>query len=406
MLHMTTMRTTHSLALLLSLAATLAGCGGGTEKTTPPPAPAPAPPPSGIVSLAFLTDPQANVFDRGALNNALNVQAELDGRNANHLSITFTTTAGSVSPVQVATNSSGLAATSLSIPAATPTGPMRVTATAAANNTAAATFAAYVRPVPNQLELLVPAYFSAGSNAAAWTALTDGATSYPDVALNIIVKPDNATSGIMTAAITKADDKLIAAITALKTAQPNAKVFGYVATGGGANAAISSTDVTVTIDRYIALYPGQLNGIFLDGMATDDTRRTFFQAIYSHASGKGLKVIGNPGAYPTSSYTGLADMLVTYTGPATSYQGVNPQPANAWVYDKQNTAQGMLVHTASTCSDMQGLVTDANRPRMNTGLIYVTDQTIGSPWSALPSYWKNLLGTVDATNKGIARPVC
>ena len=66
----------------------------------------------------------------------------------------------------------------------------------------------------------------------------------------------------------------------------------------------------------------------------------------------------------------------------------------------------MLVHTASTCSEMQKLVTDANRPRMNTGLVYVTDQAIGSPWSALPSYWKNLLGTVDATNKGLARPVC
>ena len=179
-----------------------------------------------------------------------------------------------------------------------------------------------------------------------------------------------------------------------------------MATGGGANAAISSTDVSVTIDRYIALYPGQLDGIFLDGMATDDSRRAFFQGIYAYANDKGLKVIGNPGAYPAPSYAGLADMLVTYTGPATSYQGADPQPANTWVYDRQNTAQGMLVHTASTCSEMQKLVTDANRPRMNTGLVYVTDQAIGSPWSALPSYWKNLLGTVDATNKGLARPVC
>ena len=35
------------------------------------------------------------------------------------------------------------------------------------------------------------------------------------------------------------------------------------------------------------------------------------------------------------------------------------------------------MHTASTCSEMQKLVTDANRPRMNTGLVYVTDQAIG-----------------------------
>lgn len=406
---MKTMSTTHRLAYLLAMTAALAGCGGGTEKSTPPPpapAPAPAPAPTGIVSLSFITDAQANVFERGSSNNALNIQAILDGSNANGLAVMFSASSGTLSPVQVNTNNSGLAATVLSIPAATPTGSARISATATANNTAVSTFAAYVRPVPNKLELLVPAYFSASSNAAAWTALTDGVTSYPGVAINVIVKPDNAASGTMTAAITKADDKLIAAIAALKTAQPNAKLFAYVATGGGANAAISSTDVTITIDKYLELYPKKLDGIFLDGMATDDTRRAFFQTIYSYANGKGLKVIGNPGAYPAPKYADLADVLVTYTGPASSYRSADPQPTNAWVYDKPNSAQGMLVHTASTCSDMQNLVSLANKPRLNTGLVYVTDQNIGSPWSALPSYWKNLLGTVDATNKGTTPPVC
>lgn len=384
----------------LFLAAMLAGCGGGTEKNPPV-----QPPPSGVVSLRFLNDIHANVFDQGSTSNTLSVQATKDGGNADDVTVVFSATQGTTSPVSVQPRG-GIASTTLSVPLAATTGAMSITAKATATNTVLENFAAYVRPAPDKLQVLVPAYFSAGSNAAAWTALTDGATSYPDVAMNVIVKPDNASNGTMTAAITKADDKLITAITALKTAQPRAKVFGYVATGGGANAAISSTDVSVTIDRYIALYPGQLDGIFLDGMATDDSRRAFFQGIYAYANDKGLKVIGNPGAYPAPSYAGLADMLVTYTGPATSYQGADPQPANTWVYDRQNTAQGMLVHTASTCSEMQKLVTDANRPRMNTGLVYVTDQAIGSPWSALPSYWKNLLGTVDATNKGLARPVC
>lgn len=401
---MTTSRTTHSLALLLAMTAALAGCGGGTEKTTSPPASPSPPPPAGVVSLSFITDAQANVFDRGSSSNVLKVQALLDGNHAANLPVTFTTSAGTLSPVQVNTASAGIAATTLSIPAATATGPVRINATA--NNTAAASFAAYVRPVPAALELLVPAYFSASTNAAAWTALTDGVTSYPGVAINLIVKPDNAASGIMGAAITKADDKLKTAITTLKTAQPNTKVFAYVATGGGANAAISSTDVKTTIDQYLALYPGQIDGVFLDNMATDDSRRAFFQTIYTHAAGKSLKVIGNPGAYPAATYAGLADALVTFTGPATSYQGANPQPANAWVYDKPNSAQGMLVHTASTCSEMQRLVADANKPRMNTGLVYVTDQPIGAPWSALPSYWRNLLGTVDAIRTGVAPPIC
>ena len=46
----------------------------------------------------------------------------------------------------------------------------------------------------------------------------------------------------------------------------------------------------------------------------------FFQTIYSYANGKGLKVIGNPGAYPAPKYADLADVLVTYTGPASSYR--------------------------------------------------------------------------------------
>jgi len=403
---MNTSRTTPSLALLLAMTAALAGCGGGTEKTTTTPPPPPPPPPSGVVSLSFITDAQTNVFDRGSSSNTLSVQAILDGNNAANLPVTFTTSAGTLSPVQVNTASNGLAATTLSIAAAAATGPVRINATATANNKAAASFAAYVRPAPAALELLVPAYFSASTNAAAWAALTDGVTSYPGVAINVIVKPDNAASGIMGAAITAADDKLKTAITALRTAQPNTKVFGYVATGGGANAAISSTDVKTTIDQYLALYPGQIDGVFLDNMATDDSRRAFFQTIYTHAKGKSLRVIGNPGAYPAAAYTGLADVLVTFTGPATSYRSADPQPANSWVYDKPNSAQGMLVHTASTCSDMQRLVADANKPRMNTGLVYVTDQTIGSPWSALPGYWRNLLGTVDAIKTGVAPPIC
>ena len=36
---------------------------------------------------------------------------------------------------------------------------------------------------------------------------------------------------------------------------------------------------------------------------------------------------------------------------------------------------------------------------MNTGMVYATNLTIGTPWSALPTYWPQLLGTVDAINK-------
>ncbi len=74
-------------------------------------------------------------------------------------------------------------------------------------------------------------------------------------------------------------------------------------------------------------------------------------------------------------------------------------PAHTWVYAKDNAAQAMLLHTASTCTDMQTALAKANSAGMNTGMVYATNLTIGTPWSALPTYWPQLLGTVDAINK-------
>ena len=85
---------------------------------------------------------------------------------------------------------------------------------------------------------------------------------------------------------------------------------------------------------------------------------------------------------------------------------MDPQPASTWVYAKSNSAQAVLVHSASTCTDMQAAVKKADRPRLNTGMVYVTNLAIGAPWSALPTYWQQLLGTVDALNKDRAVPLC
>ena len=183
-------------------------------------------------------------------------------------------------------------------------------------------------------------------------------------------------------------------------------------------AALSVADIKATITNYIRLYPGLFDGFFLDGMATDSSRVAHFQEVYTHVKGltTGLTtgatppaapiVIGNPGTYPVAAYAGVADTLVTYAGNAAAYANIDPQPGNTWVYAKDNSAQAMLVHTASTCTDMQTAVKNANRPRMNTGVVYATNLAIGAPWSALPTYWQQMLGTVDALNKQRTLPLC
>ncbi|PVY55354.1 MULTISPECIES: spherulation-specific family 4 protein [unclassified Simplicispira] len=394
----------------LFLAAMLAGCGGGTEKNPPV-----QPPPSGVVSLRFLNDIHANVFDQGSTSNTLSVQATKDGGNADDVTVVFSATQGTTSPVSVLPRG-GIASTTLSVPLAATTGAMSITAKATATNTVLENFAAYVRPAPDKLQVLVPAYFSASTNAAVWTALTTAAQSYPDVQINVIVKPDNAVSGIIPTGTYTPDSALVTAIGALKTAHPRTKVLGYIATGGGTTGTISLTDVQTTIDQYSAGYGTKIDGFYLDGMAVDrNLIASFYQPLTARIAEKtGLGttpplVVGNPATYPAKEYAALVNVLVTHSGSATNYQTTDPQTASAsWVYDKQNVAQAMQVHSASTCSDMKAAVARAHLPRMNTGWIFVTDQAVGAPWSTLPAtaYWKSFLGTVDATNKGNPLPTC
>lgn len=385
------------LAPLMAATAILAGCGGAAEKTT-----APTPEPTPSPGLRF-DRPHDNVLAPGA-SQALSVTVNPAPANT---TATFTVSpsgAGSTAPVAAATIN-GIAGTTLSVSnGAAPGLTFRVSATATTGASDALTY--YVRPTPQKLQVLVPAYFDASGTSSPWATLTTSAASYPNVRITVIANPNG---GILTSATT-ADSSLDTAITAFKgvTGTSN-KVIGYVATASGSSGAISEADVKTTIDQYIRLYPGRLDGFFLDGMSVDGGRLSYFQNIYGFIKGRNpaFTVIGNPGTYPAAAYAGAADTLVTYAGNAAAYQGIDPQSGNTWVYAKDNGGQAMLVHTASTCSDMkEAVVNKANTPRMNTGMVYVTNLSIGAPWSALPTYWLQLLGTVDALNNGVAPPSC
>ncbi len=406
--------TTHRIASLMALTAALAGCGGATDTNTS--APPPPAPPAGSVGLVFV-EPENNVLEPGA-SEPLSANVTINGSAApNGTTTTFAvnpSAAGTLAPV-APTTVSGVASTTLSVSSLPPSATFQVTASITSSaNTAGDTLTYYVRPTRKNLQVLVPAYFSASATSSPWATLTSGAASYPDVQITAIANPND---GVLTST-TEADDDLITAITDFKAvAGTSNKVIGYVATSGSGGTR-SVADIKATIDNYIRLYPDQLDGFFLDGMATDSARLTFFQDVFNYvkALSKGMStaatppgtptVIGNPGTYPVAAYAGVADTLVTYAGNAAAYQGVDPQPASTWVYAKNNSAQAMLVHTASTCTDMQSAVKNANRPRMNTGMVYATNLAVGASWSALPTYWQQLLGTVDALNKQRPLPLC
>lgn len=400
-------RTTLHLAPLLALTAALAGCGGAADDPKTPT------PPSGSISVDF-TRPtvEKNVLDVGG---SVDVYASvgINGSNApDGTTVTFTVnpaSAATLAPV-APTSASGLVATMLrSSLSAGSSFELRASATSSANSDSE-TLKFHVRPAPGKLRLLVPAYSAASSGAGAaspWTTLTSGAASYPDVKITAIANPHN---GILTAA-TAADSNLATAIDTFKAvANTSNQVIAYVATAAGSSGALSVTDVKASIDRYLALYPGKFDGFFLDAMATGSDRLAFFTDVYNHIKGRSaaLIVIGNPGTYPDPAYADITDVLVTYAGNAAAYQGISPQPLNTWVYKRPNSAQAMLVHSASTCTAMKNTLAMANQPRMNTGLVYITDLALGASWTGpLATYWTQMLGTVDALNNpGRSEPAC
>src|SRR3989344_2994479 len=343
---MLTTTRTHRLASLMALTAALAGCGGATDKdnnTTAPPPPASAP-----VTLHFV-QPTENVLEPGA-SEPLAADVTVNGGAApNGTVVTFTvnpSAAATFSPVAPTTVAS-VASTTLTVSSLPPSATFQVSATATSSaNTAGDSLTYYVRPTHKSLQVLVPAYFSASGTSSPWATLTSGAASYPDVQITAVA---SASDGVLTAD-SEVDDDLLTAITDAK-----------------------------------ARASGMSKG------ATPPNAPT---------------VIGNPGTYPVAAYAGVADTLVTYAGNAAAYQATDPQPASTWVYAKDNTAQAMLVHTASTCTDMQAAVKHAHRPRLNTGMVYATNLAIGASWSSLPTYWQQLLGTVDSLNKKRPLPLC
>lgn len=384
---------------VLTLSALLAGCGGATDDTpSAPPPPTPVQPgPLGVV----FTSPVAanNVHDVGSAI-PLQVSVTINGNAApNGTPVTLAANAASASLAPTVPTTLGGAATS--VLNSTAIGPVVVNATVTSTtHSANESLKLYIRPARQPLELLVPAYFSAAKDSP-WTSLVSGAKSYPDVKITAIVNPNN---GVLTSTTT-ANTDLVTAIASFK--DTHRKVLGFVSTLYG-NGARSEADVKATIDKYIELYP-TLDGFFIDEMASGSNRLAHYQAIYSYIKSKNsaLVVIGNPGIYPDQSYADVADALTTFEGTASAFQVQDPQQSsNTWVYSKTNTAQAMLVHSTATCTAMQDTLKFANKARTNTGLVFTTDQTTTRSATNLPSYWIQMLGTVDAINTGRTLPSC
>jgi len=391
-----------ALAGLMS-AALLSACGGGGGGSGSEPAEVAgqkAEAAAAGAQVAFDTPPDQAVFDLGAtVPVSLTLQSGA-AILADGLPIDFSATSGSFIPLAVSLLGSQ-AATAFT---PTATGRQTLTASVALNGggTATSSRTLYVRPPPAPMEILVPAYFypSAGSP---WDAMAAGAQAYPSVSVTAILNPNN---GVFT----RANPEFTAA--ARSFVQSGGKLLGYVYTSYGSRSIIK---VKGNIDKYLSLYgTGVVSGFFIDEMSSAPGRLAYYRQLFDYIKSKGatLRVVGNPGTVPDAAYAAVADTLVTFENRQASFADYDPRATGGWLYQLANSRQNALVHDAANCAAMQASVRAAATARMNSGVIYVTDDTFdpdtqeGNPWDTLPAYWTQLLGTVDAVNRGATPPNC
>lgn len=391
-----------ALAGLMS-AALLSACGGGGGGSGSEPAEVAgqkAEAAAAGAQVAFDTPPDQAVFDLGAtVPVSLTLQSGT-ATLADGLPIDFSATSGSFIPLAASLLSSQ------AVTAFTPTATGRQTLAASValsgGGAATASRTLYVRPPPAPMEILVPAYFypSAGSP---WDAMAAGAQAYPSVSVTAILNPNN---GVFT----RANPEFTAA--ARSFVQSGGKLLGYVYTSYGSR---SISKVKGNIDKYLSLYgTGVVSGFFIDEMSSAPGRLAYYRQLFDYIKSKGttLRVVGNPGTVPDAAYAAVADTLVTFENRQASFADYDPRATGGWLYQLANSRQNALVHDAANCAAMQASVRAAATARVNSGVIYVTDDTFdpdtqeGNPWDTLPAYWTQLLGTVDAVNRGATPPNC
>lgn len=246
---------------------------------------------------------------------------------------------------------------------------------------AAALALALAAPLASAIEIIVPAYFypSWMPSLNEWHQLTWAAQQGADV--TAIMNPGNG-PGLAP------NSDYIASVDEFRAA--GGKVIGYVYTCYGINLCTpevpptrSTAEVLADAQKYADWY--QVDGVFLDEMATQPGALPFYQGVSSalRAAHPGWQIVGNPGVTPTAGYAALADALMSFEGSYSDFVG------GSFLSGLTNAAStGAIVHSVATLEQMQEVMGLARQHGL--GAIYITDGTMasGNPYLHLPSYWQ------------------
>jgi hypothetical protein len=252
-----------ALPLLTTL---LFGCGGGSSDST-------TPTPTTQVQLQFSAPAEADNVQTLGVGIPVAVGVTVNGATAaDGTSVVWSAANASFSPAR--SSSTGGQASSTMV--ATAGGMLQVQASATVSGqTSSATKTLYLRPAPQALEVLVPAYFNPNPSGSPWDQLISTAQAYPGVQVTAIMNPND---GIFSSA-----DEQFARVVSDFTGE-GGQVVAYVATGYGTGRSVSA--IKQNIDNYLRFYGrNQLSGFFLDEMGATSQHLAFYKEIYSYIKG-------------------------------------------------------------------------------------------------------------------------
>ncbi len=182
-----------------------------------------------------------------------------------------------------------------------------------------------------------------------------------------------------------------------------ASVIGYVWTDYGEGGQASIASIESQIRAWYSYYPGEIAGIFFDGVSDDvpgttTSNQSFYRALASYVhthEGDNGEVVFNFGANPgsdwmlDSSNANNADLVVTFEG---SYNTPGEDPYTSWTqasWERRYSAgyfAALIYNAPNALTTPQPASVCASLAQQNIGYVYV-----GTWYDQLPSYFGELL---------------
>jgi hypothetical protein len=265
-------------------------------------------------------------------------------------------------------------------------------------------------------QVAVPSYIPPNGDADAWNRLIASPSGKAGVIVaNVANGPDFVTKGMWTDVMSRAHNS-------------GKRVLGYVDTGymgltgqttrlGSSRSAdwiVQIEQIEQDINRWYALYPGLVDGIFFDqghnlcGDGDSIVRLYQFINQFEKRYHPGATTVLNPGAVVPQCYEWSADVLLTYESSFEGYMQRADQPGDLNYHSPNWTPLGdhKFWHIIYGVPEDQVANVIATSRSRNAGYVFVTDDVMVNPYDTLPqgSYWSNELGDVNGVGGYISGP--